>query len=152
MTGMRDPLWFFGTRHGPFELAVGAGAVVAATVALGAFLPPEQASARLIAMTVAVGLCAAMVSRARIAVAVAGLGYLLFTGFLANTSGQLTGERLIGEGQFFAIALAALIGLGYRRLRAEQADALFDAEFRELLDNTGHDGDGREPPPRWIVD
>jgi len=146
VTEMRESLWFVQTRHGPFELALGTGAVVAATLAAATMLPPEQALARLIVMAVAVGICAAVLSRAHVAAAVSGLGYLLFTGFLVNSSGQLTVEQLIGDGQFFALALATVLGVGYRRLRTVQTDALIDAELRDLLDSVGQNGSEGERP------
>jgi len=121
--------------------------MVAATAAAESFLAPQQASARLITVVVAAGVCAAVLSRVRTAAVVAGLGYLLFVGFLLDGSGELTGPRLLGQGQFLAFAFAAVVGTGYRRLRAVQADAALDVELRALLNNAGKAGDDDQPPP-----
>lgn len=121
--------------------------MVAVTVAAESFLAPEQASGRLITVVVAAGVCAAVVSRVRTAAAVAGLGYLLFVGFLIEGTGELFEQGLLGQGQFFAFAFAALVGAGYRRLRAVQADAALDAELHDLLGNAGKTGDDDQRPP-----
>jgi hypothetical protein len=96
---------------------------------------------------VAAGVCAAVLSRVRTAAVVAGPGYLLFVGFLLDGSGELTGPRLLGQGQFLAFAFAAVVGTGYRRLRAVQADAALDVELRALLNNAGKAGGDDRPPP-----
>jgi hypothetical protein len=86
------------------------------------------------------------VSRVRTAAAVTGLGYLLFVGFLIDGTGELLGQGLLGQGQFLAFAFAALVGAGYRRLRAVQADAALDTELHDLLNNAGKTGDDQRPP------
>ncbi|MGN9913412.1 hypothetical protein ACTMTJ_38320 [Phytohabitans sp. LJ34] len=121
--------------------------MVAATVAAESFLAPQQASGRLITVVVAAGVCAAVVSRVQTAAAVTGLGYLLFVGFLVDGTGELLGQGLLGQGQLLAFAFAALVGVGYRRLRAVQADAALDAELYDLLDNAEKTGDDDQRPP-----
>lgn len=146
MTGMRDPVRFLSTRPSLLELAAGAAAMVAATAAADSFLAPQQASARLITVVVAAGVCAAVLSRVWTSAVVAGLGYLLFVGFLFDGSGEQTGPRLLGQGQFLAFAFATVVGTGHRRLRAVQADAAFDVELQALLNNEERAG-GDQPPP-----
>jgi hypothetical protein len=111
------------------------------------FLAPHQVSARLITVVVAAGVCAAVLSRVRTAAAVGRLGYLMFVGFLLDGSGELAGPRLFGQGRFLAFAFAAVVGTGYRRLRAVQADAALDVELRALLNNARKASGDDQPPP-----
>ena len=140
--------WLADGDHGPFGLAAGAAAMVAATLAAAALFPPDQVPARLIVVAAAAGVCAAVLTPARIVVAVTGLGYLLSTGFLVNSYGQLTWDGLMGHGHLFVLAAATVIGLGYRRIRVVQADAAFDDELRELLASAGPATDDGPRPGR----
>jgi hypothetical protein len=70
----------------------------------------------------------------RISLAVAGLGYLLFTGFLVNTRGELAWDGMSSLWHLLTLSVATALGLGQRWIRAVQADLAIDAELQDLLD------------------
>lgn len=124
-----------GTGRTPFgiNLAVGSVAMVAASFA--AAVVSSDVSARLAVMALAVGVCAALFDGTRASLATAGVGYLLFTGFLVNRYGELTwhGTTALWPGAVFI--LAAGLGLGQRWICAARAEAAVSAELDALLIN-----------------
>lgn len=81
-----------GAGRTPFGIAVGIGAtvMVAAAALSAALFPPVDMAARLAVVSVAVGVCAATTADTWASLVTAGLGYLLFCGFLVNRYGELT--------------------------------------------------------------
>jgi hypothetical protein len=132
--------------HSPLELAGGSAALVGATLAAAALFPASHQQGRLLLVAVAVGVCAAVLADARTCLAVAGLGYLLFVGFLANSHGELSWDGADSVWHLFVLAMAAGLGRTQRWLRAVQADAEFDAALHRLLDEAGPDQTGGRHP------
>lgn len=118
------------------NLAMGAVALVGGTAAAAALFPVADLSARLVVVAAAVAAYAALVGDTRASLAVAGLGYLLFTGFLANRYGELTWHGTTSLGHLGVFALAAGLGLGHGWIRSVRAQVARADEFDELLDNT----------------
>ncbi len=115
------------------NLAVGAIAMaVAAGVDAALF---SGIAVQLVVMALAVGVYAALVDDTRAAVVTAGLGLLLFTGFLANRYGELTWDGTTTLWHLVAFILAAGLGLGLRWIRTAQAEAAVAAELGALLTN-----------------
>ena len=142
---MSEPTTPLDDGRNQLEMAAASAAMVGATTAAAALFPAPDTAARLVVVAVAVAGCAAALARARDALFVAGLGYLLFNGFLVNTQGELTwDEASLGQ----LLTLAAAIGAGrlYQRVRVAQAQAAVDAELRRLLDPTEPAG---TDDPRW---
>jgi hypothetical protein len=115
----------------PLDLAVGATAMVVATALAAALFPDAQTVARL----AAIGGCAALLTRALPAVAVAAIGYLLHVGFLVNERGELTWDGLAALWELLMIAVATGAGLLCRWVRKAGAEAAVDAELREMLNS-----------------
>lgn len=122
-----------GTGRTPFgiNLAVGSVAMVAASFA--AAVVSSDVSARLAVMALAVCVCAALVDDTRASLATAGLGYLLFTGFLVNRFGELTWDSATTLWTLLVFVLATGLGLGQRWIRAARAEAAVSAELDALL-------------------
>jgi len=68
--------------------------------------------------------------------AVAGLGYLLFIGFLVNRYGELTWDGTTSAWYLTVFALAIGLGLSRRWIRALRAEAARTAELEVLINNT----------------
>ncbi|WP_446210265.1 hypothetical protein [Micromonospora sp. IBSANI012] len=103
----------------PAGISVAVGwAVMVGTVLLGAAVfPPVDLPARALLVAVAAGAYAALVADLRAVAAVTALAMATFVGFLAHRFGELTGGG--GAWTYAAlIAFAAVLGTGYRRLRA----------------------------------
>jgi hypothetical protein len=103
----------------PTGISVAVGwAVMVGTVLLGAAgFPPVDLPARAFLVAVAAGAYAALVADLRAVAAVTALAMATFVGFLAHRFGELTGG---GDAWTYAslIAFAAVLGAGYRHLRA----------------------------------
>lgn len=129
----------------PIELAAAAAATVTATTVAAALFPAAETGARLVVVAIAIGGCAAL-THVRTALATACLGYLLFTGFLVNTRGELTWEGTTSLWQLLTITTATGIGRACRWLRTARIEAAVDAELRQILDtaSSGRD-DGHRP-------
>jgi hypothetical protein len=119
----------------PLDLAVGATAMVVATALAAALFPDAQTVARLAVMAAAIGGCAALLTRALPAVAVAAIGFLLHVGFLVNERGELTWDGLAALWELLMIAVATGAGLLCRWVRKAGAEAAVDAELREMLNS-----------------
>ncbi|MFC0507767.1 hypothetical protein [Micromonospora costi] len=104
----------------PTGIAIAAGAVlvVGAVLLAAALFPPGDLSGRVFVLAVAVGGYAALVPDLRALAAVTVLAALTFVGFLANRFGELTGASSTVWSYTAAIALAALLGAGYRSMRS----------------------------------
>jgi hypothetical protein len=89
---MREASMPEGSGRTPFGIAVGIGVatMVAATATSAALFSPVDVPPRLAVLSIAVGACAATMADTRASLATAGLGYLLFSGFLVNRYGELT--------------------------------------------------------------
>lgn len=133
----------FDAGRSPLGLAGGATVMVGATFAAAALFPSGQVPARLIVVAVAVGACATVLADKRVTLAVTGLGYLLFTGFLVNSYGELTWDGANTVWHLLVLATAATIGLGQRWIRAAQADLEFETALRQLLDEAEDENNGR---------
>lgn len=122
-----------GTAGTPFgiNLAAGAGVMVASVLVAPVLFP--DVPARLAVVALAVGGFAALVDDARAGLAVGGLGYLLFDGFLVNQYGELTWTGTTTVWHVAAFALALMLGLGLRRVRAIRSRAAMNHELHELL-------------------
>ncbi|WP_446218110.1 hypothetical protein [Micromonospora sp. IBHARD004] len=99
------------------SVAVGWAAMVGAVLLAAAVFPPVDLAARALLVAVAAGAYAALVADLRAVAAVTALAMATFVGFLAHRFGELTGG---GDAWTYAalIAFAAVLGAGYRRLRA----------------------------------
>ncbi len=116
------------------HLAVGAAVMVGACIAAAALFP--DVSGRLVVVALAVGAYAGLVDDTRASLAVAGLGYLLFTGFLVNRYGELTWDGTTSTWHLTVFALAIGLGLSRRWIRAVRAKAALTAELEVLINNT----------------
>jgi hypothetical protein len=96
------------------DLAVGAAAMSGAAMVAAAF---PGVPIRLGVMAVATAVYAALVENARAGLATAGLGYLVFNGFLVNRFGELTWNGMNSIRHAAVLAAAAGVGLGFRCLR-----------------------------------
>jgi hypothetical protein len=119
----------------PFGINLAAGAVALVAAAFVAVLFPEG-DARLVVVAVAVGWYAAMVADTKASLAVAGIGYLLFNGFLMNRLGELIWDGMTSAWHLITFAMAVGLGLGQRWIRAACTDLAFAYEVAELVD--GH--------------
>jgi hypothetical protein len=115
----------------PFGIDLATGAVVMVGVAFVAVLF-HDVDARLAVVALAVGGHAALAATARASFAVAGIGYLIFDGFLVNRLGELTWEGMTSLWRLFVFALAVGLGLGLRRVRAVRADLALAREAAGL--------------------
>lgn len=129
----REPVWQPDASGSPFGLAGGAAAMIGATALAAALFPAAQQPARLVVVALAAGGCAATIADTRVTLAVAGIGYLLFTGFLVNSRGELTWDGVTSLAHLLAFGTASGIGLTHRWIRTVRADVAFDAALRELL-------------------
>lgn len=98
-------------------------------------------------VAVTAGGCAAALGSIRTSVAVTGLGYLLFVGFLFNSHGVLSWDGGDSVGHLLVLAMATGLGLAQRWMRTVQADLEFDAALCQLLDDAGTDEHGDHRPP-----
>ncbi len=101
-----------GTRA-PFgiNLAVGSTLMVGTTMITAAFFPGADPTARLVAVCAVVGGHAATVADAPASLVTAGLGYLLFTGFLVNRYGDLTWDGTTSAWLLAVLSLWSVWGL-----------------------------------------
>lgn len=102
-----------------FGLAGGCVAVVAAALATAALFTPSEQAARLLAMSAAVGVLAAVLADWRACLGVTVVAALIFMGFLAGHAGDLTSDRSAWP-YTLLIGLAALLGRVLRRVRLAQ--------------------------------
>ncbi|MEO3748207.1 hypothetical protein [Plantactinospora sp. B5E13] len=103
----------------PTGINVGVGSVfvVLAACVAGALFPPRELPARLVVMALAAGVFAARVADLRAVSWVGGLSVLVFTGFLANRYGELTTRDGDLWWYVLTVAVATMLGIGYRRTR-----------------------------------
>jgi hypothetical protein len=125
------------TGRTPFGINVGIGAVVVVAASMAAAVFPAV-GVRLAVVAVSVAGYAAVVCDVGAAFAVAGLGYLLFNGFLVNRLGELTWDGTASLWHASALLLAILLGTGVRWVRAVRADLLLAEEVAGLT--TADDG------------
>lgn len=130
MTSTRTP---FG-----ISLAGGAVLVVAATLAAAAVTPAHATGARLLIVAIAVCGYSSVVRDARASLTVAGLAYLLFTGFLLNHYGDLTWDGTTSVWHLVAFLGATGLGLGLRWICTQRADMAVDIELKELIKEETH--------------
>lgn len=124
-----------GMGRTPLGIAVGIGAavmVVAEQVAAVVF-PPADVWARLVVVSIAAGGYAAIVADVRASLVTAGLGYLMFTGFLVNRYGELTWDGTTSVWRVIVLAAAVGIGAGAGRILAVVADLAWEDELNELV-------------------
>jgi hypothetical protein len=115
----------------PFGIDLATGAVVMVGAAFVAVLF-RGTDARMVVIAVAATGYAAAVGDTRASVAVAGIGYLLFNGFLVNSRGVLTWDGMSSLWQLFAFSLALGLGLAGRRIRLIRADLVLAREAAGL--------------------
>jgi len=113
------------------NLAAGALAMLGAT-AVSALASPERSTGLAVVALTVFGY-AVLVDDIRAVFAVAGIGYLLYDGFLVNRYGDLTWEGTTSLGVF---ALAVGAGAAVRWLRHARARARVSAELDDLLRRT----------------
>jgi hypothetical protein len=111
----------YGGGRTPFGINLAAGAVVMIAAAFVAVLFPEV-NARLAVVVAVVGGYAGVVADAGASLATAGLGYLVFDGFLLNRLGELTWNGMTNVWHLINFALAVGAGLAWRLIRAIRAD------------------------------
>ena len=111
------------TMRTPFgiNLADGAGVMVATVFIARAAV--TEVTARVVAVALALGVYAALVDDTRASLATAGLGYLLFNGFLVNRYGELTWDGTTSTWHVTVIAAAVGLGLCRRWLRSSRRHA-----------------------------
>jgi hypothetical protein len=133
------------TGHTPFgiNLAVGALVTVGATMVAAAAFSPGEVSARLLVVAVAVGGYAVMAADVGAAFATALLGFLLYTGFLANQYGTLTWDGASSVRHLLVLALPAGLAIPSRWIRTAKAEIAQAEELDKLLDNADSRGTGR---------
>jgi len=89
----------------------------------------------------AVVAAAAVLTDVRASLTTAGLGYLLFNGFLVNRFGGLSWDGTAWPMHLAGFAAAVGFGLGLRRIRAARAEAAVAAEVEveveAILDEDG---------------
>jgi hypothetical protein len=124
-----------GVERTPFGVAVGIGAaaMIAAAEVAAVLFPPSDGWARLAVVSIAAGGYAVIAADARASVVTAGLGYLLFTGFLMNRYGELTWGGTTSLRQLIVFAAAIGIGAGLRWIRTVMADLAREQELNELV-------------------
>jgi hypothetical protein len=120
----------------PFGISLAGGAVtvVAAALAAAAVTPAHATGARLLVVAIAVCGYSSAVRDAQASFAVAGLAYLLFTGFLLNRYGDLTWDGTTSVWHLVAFSGAMGLGLGLRWIRTRRADMAVDIELKELIE------------------
>lgn len=121
----------------PFGIQVGAGAaLMVSAAAAGALLFADRdAAGRLIVVAVAAGGYAALVADTRAALITAGLGYLLFDGFLVNRFGDLTWDGTTSLWHLTVLTLVVGLGLGRRWIRHAGTDMDVDEELNKIIEN-----------------
>jgi hypothetical protein len=119
----------------PFGINLAAGAVAMIAAAFVAILFPEV-NARLAVVAVVVGGYAAAVADSRASLATAGIGFLIFDGFLLNRLGELTWNGKTSVWHLIIFALAVGFGLARRRVRAIRADLALASEAAGLARTT----------------
>ncbi|MBE1491337.1 hypothetical protein H4W31_006975 [Plantactinospora soyae] len=104
------------------SVAIGSVLVVVAAVVAAALFPRGEVAGRLVVMAVVVGGYATFVPDLRAVLSVYLLSVLVFTGFLANQYGELTTRH--GDLWWYALTIgfAAVLGIGYRRIRRSALD------------------------------
>jgi len=115
-------------------LAIGVVAVVGATI--GAAALTAGVPGRLAVIALVAGAVAAWVDDARAAVATAGVGFLLFDGFLVNRYGDLSWHGRTSLWQVAVLAVALGVGRGWRRLQTLRVSAARDRDIEGLLGAT----------------
>jgi hypothetical protein len=128
-----DAAWTTRTPFG-INLAAGAAAMVVATAVTSA--ASAEASARLAVTAVAVAGYAAGVADARAGVAVAGMAYLLFDGFLVNRHGELTWGGATSVRHLAIFASAVGLGLLPRLIHYVMVRAALIAELEDMAEIT----------------
>jgi len=120
-------------RRVPFGIAVGTGAVVmvAATAVGAAAFGQGDVAARLVVVAATVGGCAALLGDVQASLITAGLGYLLFDGFLVNRLGELTWDGAASQRRLVVLAVAVGVGRAWRWVRHVR---------RELVEEESHGG------------
>ncbi|MEH1128044.1 hypothetical protein [Micromonospora sp. CPCC 206061] len=136
----------FDAGRSPLGLAGGAAAMVGATFAAAALFPAGQVPARLVVVAVAVSACSTVLADKRDTFAVTGLGYLLFTGFLVNSYGELSWDGANTVWHLLVLAVATMIGIVQRWIRAALADLEFETALRQLLDEAEDENNGGSTP------
>jgi hypothetical protein len=119
----------------PFGINLAVGVVVMIAAAFVAVLFPEV-NARLVMIAVVVGGYAAAVADTRASFATAGMGFLIFDGFLLNRLGELTWNGKTSVWHLSTFALAVGLGLAWRRIRAIRADLVLAREAAALAGAT----------------
>lgn len=104
------------------NVAIGSLALIGATLVATALFPPDAVTGRLVVTAVAVGGYAVVVEDNRATLIVAGLGYLLFDGFLVNRQGGLTWDGMMSIWHLMVLSTAVGLGLGLRWIRLARAD------------------------------
>jgi hypothetical protein len=121
-----------GTPFG-ISLAGGAAAMVGAALTAAGLVPAGATGWRLGVMALVVAGYTAMVDDAWASLATAGLGYLLFNGFLVNRAGELTWIGTTNVWQLGVFVVALGLGLGCRSIGRILARAALSAELEDLI-------------------
>lgn len=124
----------------PLGIGVGVGAFVMVVTVIVAGVLAADVSARLVLVAIGVGVYTALSSNVGASLVSAGLGYLLFRGFLVTGHGELTWD----DGslrQLLVFALAVGLGVGQQlvRLASRQVRTALRARVASP---------GSLPPPR----
>ncbi len=117
----------------PFGINLAAGAVAMIVAAFGAVLFPDV-NARLAVVAVVVAGYAGAVADTGATFATAGIGYLLFNGFLVNGLGELTWNGMTSLWHLIVFAVAAGLGVAQRWVRSARTDLALADEVARLVD------------------
>jgi hypothetical protein len=105
-----------GSTRIPFGIDLAVGSVVASSVVAVVLFP--EVAARLVVLTVPLVVYASVVDDPRAGLATAGLGYLVFNGFLVNRYGELTWDGTPSVWHLAMFVLAVGVGLAWRAIRS----------------------------------
>lgn len=122
----------------PFGIDVAMGAVVMVTAMMTAavlFPAAVDVPARLVVVCLAVCGCVVKLADTRASLVTVGLGYLLFTGFLANRYGEVTWDGAASMWRLAAFAVAVGLGLGRRWIQHVRAGMALADEFDRLVED-----------------
>jgi hypothetical protein len=128
-----------GSPRTPFGISLAAGAAVMVAGAMVAAGLAGDVPGRLAVVALALGGYVALVDDVRAGLATAGLGYLLFDGFLVNRYGELTWDGTTTIWCLVAFVMIVGGGLGIRWIRRARARTANEDDLSRLLNGVEHE-------------